>query len=95
MSSARNAEEKSGALIRLSGGFAYPSVHASAVTEKIAARNASGWFRRISTVKTERGVRPRKKCLVIRSRWTTAAHPHYRLVNRAFPRPVPIVKIPQ
>ena len=48
MSSARNADEKSGALARLSGGFAYPNVQASAVTAKIAARNASGLFRRIS-----------------------------------------------
>ena len=48
MSSARNADEKSGALTSFSGGAAYRRIHASAVTAKIAERNASGLLRRIS-----------------------------------------------
>ena len=52
MSSARNADEKSGALVNRSGRVASPSAHASAVTEKIAARNASGFCRRISAAAT-------------------------------------------
>ena len=52
MSSWRNADEKSGALTTVSGGFAYPKVHAIAVTEKIAARKASGLSRRISATAT-------------------------------------------
>ena len=49
ISRARNADEKSGVLVSVCGGLAYPSSHSSAVTAEMAARNASGLLRRIST----------------------------------------------
>ncbi len=48
-SSFNATEEKSGRLTTCSGGFAYPSAHASSVTATIDARKASGLSRRIST----------------------------------------------
>ena len=66
-SSSRNTDEKSGAPTICRGSWAYPSVQASAVTTKMAARNASGLSRRIRAAPTTRPSSEERRAVVERA----------------------------